>query len=218
MAAGQGFLAAIAADFLRAYPDIAIEWHLRDDPLDMSAGGYDLWIRAGELHREDLVVRHIYRVDRALVMAPGQPEAAHPRELQARAAVRLSTFVPGTIELTHESGEKFRLRQRAVFTTDNLYAARTAVLQGAGYAVLPLWCMHAQLAQGALVRVCDPWLPPSVTFSLAYAPSRGRLPRVAKLIEHMRQQLQDDKGLGVAFIREAGATESIKRIGHRPRR
>ena len=218
VAAGQGFLAAIAADFLRAYPDIAIEWHLRDDPLDMSAVGYDLWIRAGELHREDLVVRHIYRVDRALVMAPGQPEAAHPRELQARAAVRLSTFVPGTIELTHESGEKFRLRQRAVFTTDNLYAARTAVLQGAGYAVLPLWCMHAQLAQGALVRVCDPWLPPSVTFSLAYAPSRGRLPRVAKLIEHMRQQLQDDKGLGVAFIREAGATESIKRIGHRPRR
>ena len=218
VAAGQGFLAAIAADFLRAHPDIAIEWHLRDDALDVSSGGYDLWIRAGELHRDDLVVRHIYRVERALVAAPGQPEAVHPRELQARPAVRLSTFVPGTVELTDMSGVTFRLRQRTVFTTENLYAARTAVLQGAGYAVLPLWCMHAQLVQGMLVRVCDPWRPPAITFSLAYAPSRGRLPRVAKLIEHMQRELQDDKGLGVAFIREAGATDSIKRLGHRPRR
>ena len=40
----------------------------------------------------------------------------------------------------------------------------------------------------------------------------------AKLIEHMRKELQDDKGLGVAFIREAGATDSIKRLGQRPRR
>ena len=127
------------------------------------------------------------------------------------AAVRLSTFVPGTVELTNGSGETFQLRQHAVFTTDNLYAARTAVLEGVGYAVLPLWCMHAQLAQGALVWVCKPWLPPALTLSLAYAPNRGRSPRVAALIEHIRKELQDDQGLGVAFLRKAGAIESKQR-------
>ena len=212
IAIGQGFLAAIAARFLRTHPEVAIEWHLRDNAVDVTAGGYDLWIRVGEVHRDDLVVRHIYRVQRAIVMAPGQPDVAHPRELQSMAAVRLSTFVPGTVEMTNGSGGTFQLRQRAVFITDNLYAARTAVVEGVGYAVLPLWCMQTHLGQRALVRVCKLWSPPDITLSLAYAPSRGRSVRVAALIEHIRKELQDDQGLGVAFLRETGAMESVTRL------
>ncbi|MBE7190818.1 LysR family transcriptional regulator, partial [Jatrophihabitans endophyticus] len=141
LAIGQGFLAAIAARFLRAHPEVAIEWHLRDDAVDPTAEGYDLWIRAGEVGRDDLVVRHVYCVERAIVAADGHA-VSHPRELQRLPAVRLSTFVPGTVELTDDGGSSYKLRQRAAFTTDNLYAALTAALGGVGYAVLPLWCMH----------------------------------------------------------------------------
>lgn len=218
IAAGQGFLAVIAARFLRAHSDVEIEWHLRDDAVDVTAGGYDLWIRAGEVHRDDLVVRNVYRVERAVVAAAGRPRVSHPRELQPMTAVRLSTFVPGTVELTDADGDTFQLRQRTMFTTDNLYAARTAVLEGIGYAVLPLWCMHGLLARQALVRVCEPWRPADVTLSIAYAPSRGRSRRVAALMEHMRRELQDDQGLGIAFLREAGAMESVTRVGRRTRR
>ncbi|WP_428483276.1 LysR family transcriptional regulator [Rhodopila sp.] len=218
VAVGQGFLAVIAARFLRAHPAIAIEWHLRDDLVDVTAEGYDLWIRVGEVHRDDLVVRHIYRVERAIVTAAGRPEVSHPRELQPTPAVRLSTFVPGVVELTDGSGVTFQLRQRVMFTTDNLYAALTAVLQGVGYAVLPLWCMHAQLAQGALRRVCEPWRPADVTLSIAYAPNRGRSSRVAALMAHIQKELQDDQGLGVAFLRAAGAMDSVTRIGRLVRR
>lgn len=218
IATGGGFLAVIAARFLRAHPDIAIEWHLRDDTVDVTSGGYDLWIRVGEIHRDDLVVRHIYQIERAIVTAAGRPEVSHPRELQTTPAVRLSTFVPGRVELTDASGAGFQLRQRVMFNTDNLYAARTAVLEGVGYAVLPLWCMHAQLAQGALVRVCKPWRPAAVTLSIAYAPSRGRSPRVAALIAHIHEELQDNHGLGVAFLRAVGATDSVTRIGRPARR
>ena len=208
----------IAARFLRAHPDIAIEWHLRDDTVDVTAGGYDLWIRVGEIHRDDLVVRHIYRIERAIVTAAGRPEVSHPRELQSAPAVRLSTFVPGVVELTDGSGAVFQLRQRVMFNTDNLYAARTAVLEGVGYGVLPLWCMHAQLAQGALLRVCEPWRPADVTLSIAYAPSRGRSRRVAALMAHIQKELQDDQGVGVAFLRAAGAKGSVTRIGRVDRR
>ena len=41
IAIGQGFLAAIAARFLCAHPEAAIEWHLRDDAVDVTASGYD---------------------------------------------------------------------------------------------------------------------------------------------------------------------------------
>lgn len=212
VAIGQSVLAAIAARFLRAHPEIELEWHLRDDVVDLTAAGYDLWIRVGEVRRDDLVVRHIYRIERAIVMAPGWPEVEHPRELQSRAAIRLATFVPGTIELTNGDGEKFQLRQRVVFTTDNLFAVLSAALEGAGYAVLPLWCMHAQLARGSLMRPCKAWRSPAVTLSLAYAPGRSRSPRVAALIEHIRKELQEDAGMGVAFLRQAGATDSVSRL------
>ena len=214
IAIGGDFLAVIAARFARAHPDVAVEWHLRDDLVDVTAGGYDLWIRAGEIHREDLVVRHIYQVERAVVTAAVNPMVSHPRELQPGPAVRLSTFVPGTVEMTDGGGTVFKLRQRVMFTTDNLYAARAAVLEGVGYAVLPLWCVHAQLAQGTLVRACQPWRPPGITLSIAYAPSRARSPRVAALMAHIQKELQDDHGLGIAFLRAAGATDSVARIGH----
>ena len=211
IAAGQGFLAAIAAGFVRNHPHVELEWHLRDDAVDVITGGYDLWIRAGEMQRDDIVVRQIYRVERSIVAAPVGAATTHPEELRCRAAVRLSTFVPSTIELTND-GEKFRLRQKAVFTTDNLYAARTAVLEGVGYAVLPLWCVQAQLSQGALIRICEPWQPPAIMLSLAYAPSRSRSTRVAALIRHFREGLQDDLGLGVAFIREMGASSGVTHV------
>ena len=218
IAIGQSFLAVIAARFLRSHPDLAIEWHLRDDAMDVTAAGYDLWIRAGDVRREDLVVHHIYRIERAIVAMAGHCAVEHPRELQAMPAVRLTTFVPGTIALTHDSRETFQLRHRDVFTTDNLYAARTAVLEGVGYAVLPLWVLQVQLREGRLVRLCPSWRPPDITLSLAYAPSRGRSARVTALIDQIRSELQDDRGVGVEFLREAGALDSVRRLERRSRR
>ena len=211
IATGGTFLAVIAARFQRAHPDVAIEWHLRDDRVDVIAQGYDLWIRVGDVHREDLVVRDVYRIQRAIVAAAGWSYVSHPSELQSMPAVRLSTFVPGTVELTND-GETYQLRQRAMFTTDNLHAACSAVLEGVGYAVLPLWRLQDDIARGVLVSLCDAWRPPAVTLSVAYAPNRKQSPRVAALIAHMHKELQDDKGLGIAFLRKANALESVTRV------
>ena len=213
VAVGQEFLAKIAARFLKLHPGLAIEWHLRDDAVDVTAGGYDVWVRVGEIHREDLVVQHVYRVERAIVSAPGGSSGAHPSELEGRPAVRYSTFVSGTVELAHGDAT-CRLRQRAVFVTDNLYAARSAVEEGVGYAVLPLWSVQTRIAGGALMRLCEPWRAADVTVSLAYAPSRSKSPRVAAFLAYMRSELQDDRGAGVAFLREMGAMESVTRLGH----
>lgn len=211
VAVGQSVLAAIVARFLREHPGLAVDWHLRDDQVDVTAEGYDLWIRAGDVRRDDLVVQHIYRVERAIVAAPERFAAVHPRELETAPAVRLAAFVPGAVELTRADGETFRLRQRASLTTDNLHAALTATLEGVGYAVLPFWCMHAPLAEGRLVRLCDAWRPPPLPFSLAFAPGRSRSPRLAALIERMRYELQDDRGLGIAYFRQVGAIDDAGR-------
>ncbi len=215
IAAGQGFLAEIVARFLNRHPDIRIDWELRDDAVDVTSAGYDLWIRVGEIHRDDLIVREIYRVERALVATPGFSPVEHPRELQPARAVRLRTFVPGAIELLNDAGEAYVLRQAAVFTTDNLYAARTAVLAGVGYAVLPLWCIQPELHRGDIVQVVAKWRPRPVTLSLANAPSSNRSVRVKALVNHIRAELSSDEGLGIAFLREVGALASVALLGTR---
>jgi DNA-binding transcriptional LysR family regulator len=92
------------------------------------------------------------------------------------------------------------------------------VLEGVGYAVLPLWVLQVQLREGRLVRLCPSWRPPDITLSLAYAPSRGRSARVTALIDQIRSELQNDRGVGVEFLREAGALDSVRRLERRSRR
>ena len=213
IAMGQGFLVEIVARFLRRHPGIRIDWDLRDDALDVTSAGYDLWIRAGDIHRDDLIVREIYRVERAIIVTPDFPAVSHPSELQSARAVRLRTFVPGTIELVNDAGETYMLRQAPVFTTDNLYAARTAVLMGVGYAVLPLWCVQPELLRGDVVPAVQQWRPPPVTLSLANAPSSNGSARVKALVEHIRAELSSEAGLGIAFLKAVGAMDTVALLG-----
>jgi DNA-binding transcriptional LysR family regulator len=189
IAIGQSLLASVVSRFIKGHPGVTLEWNLRDDAVDVTAAGYDLWIRAGDVRGDDLVVREIYYVRRAIVVSPTYSVVDHPRDLQTTNAVRLATSVPSSIKLTHESGDTFVLKQSAVFTTDNLYAARAAVLEDAGYAILPLWIVQSDLNRGALVQTCRTWRPPDVTLSLAYAPNGRRSARVKALIDYMKAEL-----------------------------
>ena len=209
IALGQGVLASIAARFIKDHPGVMIDWDLRDDAVDLVAAGYDLWIRAGEIRRDDLVVRAIYSAQRAIVTAPCHESVAHPRSLQAKGAVRLSTFVPSSIELTSEGGSVFVLRQKAAFTTDNLYAAHTAVLEGVGYAILPLWLVQADLHRGTLLRTCRAWRPPDVTLSLAYPPNPRRPARIDAFADRLKAELTRQDGLGITFLETFQAKDTV---------
>lgn len=71
VAIGQTILADIAAHFLLEHRGITLDWRLIDEPGDLSAGGYDLWIKAGPI-----------RVGTTPMPAPNA--RAHPSELTSR--------------------------------------------------------------------------------------------------------------------------------------
>ena len=200
IAVGQSLLATIVARFIRLHPDITVDLELRDDHLSFSSSAYDLWIRAGGLDKDELVVREITYARRAVVAAADLPKVEHPEDLQTTNAVRLSTFVPPSIELRHIDGERFTLKQRCVFTTDNLYAAHEAVREGVGYAVLPLWAVFSDLDRGLLVHACPAWMPDPVVLSLAYSPDRKRPARVSALIRYLESELTRADGAASSFF------------------
>ena len=209
VAIGQNLLASIAARFIRQHPGVTIKWTLSDEPIDPTPNGCDLWIRAGELPTDTLVVRELWHVRRAIVAPPSHPPVNHPGSLVSDEAVRISTFVPEAIELTHREGERFTLRQHPVFSANNLFAVRAALLEGLGYGVLPLWAVQRDLARGALVRLCADWSPPIVVLALAYPTGRARPRRLVALLEFVRAELTKAGGSGIAFLDEADARSSV---------
>ena len=209
IAAGQTLLASIVARFVRDNPGVTIEWTLNDELIDFTAEGCDLWIRAGELPADNLVVRDLWQIERAIVAAPTHPLVEHPSELAGSTAVRTRTFVPEAVELTRRDGERHLLRQSSAFLVDNLFAARAVLLEGLGYGILPLWAVQRDFARGALVRLCSAWSPPVVKLSLAYPPDRSRPRRLAALLDFIKAELLGAGGMGIAFLEERDARDSV---------
>ena len=210
IAAGQTLLASIVARFVRDNPGVTIDWTLNDELIDLTAEGCDLWIRAGELPADHLVVRDLWQIERAIVAAPAHPPVDHPSDLASSTAVRTRTFVPEAVELTRSDGEHYLLRQSSAFLVDNLFAARAALLEGLGYGILPLWAVQRDFARGALVRLCSAWSPPAVKLSLAYPPGRSRPRRLVALLEFIKSELLSAGGLGIAFLDERDARGSVR--------
>ena len=209
IAIGQNLLALLVSRFLLRHPGITIDMDLRDDTFDLLKTKYDVWLKAGTAP-DNLVVQDIYRAARLIVAAPHSFKATHPRELADAKAVRLRTFVPRTIWLTHTSGERFSLSQTTAFTSDHLEAVRMAVLQGVGFAVLPLWAVKSDLEQGRLVGLCSGWEPPFVKFSIAFPPDPKRPARVHGLIRFLRDELTRANGFGIVYLRHLGIADAVQ--------
>ena len=48
-----------------------------------------------------------------------------------------------------------------------IYAAHAAVLEGAGFAVLPFWIAKPDIERGKLIRLCEDWEAEPIVLSIA---------------------------------------------------
>jgi DNA-binding transcriptional LysR family regulator len=189
VAIGQTILADIAARFLLDHPGITLDWRLIDEPGDLAAAGYDLWIRAGPISDETLIVQDLRRSERTIVGNAAHPRVQHPTELNRRNAVQLVTYVSRHVSLETDDGRSATLRLRPAFATDNIYAALAAVRHGVGYGILPYWVVQKDLDDGSLIELCPAWRPPAITLCIAYPQARFRPARVKIFIDFLRSQL-----------------------------
>jgi molybdate transport repressor ModE-like protein len=189
VAIGQTILADIAAQFLLDHPDVTLDWRLIDEPGDLAGEGYDVWIRAGPISDESLIVHDLRRSERTIVANAAHARVQHPNELNRRSAVQLVTYMSRHISLETDDGRSTTLRLRPAFATDNIYAALAAIKRGVGYGILPYWVVQKYLDAGSLVELCPAWRPPAITLCIAYPQARFRPARVKLLIDYLRTQL-----------------------------
>jgi DNA-binding transcriptional LysR family regulator len=189
IAIGQTVLATIAARFVVRHPAVNIDWHVTDEPGNLTAGGYDVWIHAGPIRQLDLVVRHLWRVERTVAAAASFRRVSDPKALERLASVVVPTFLSGEVELAGPRNSKAVVKLSPAFKTDNIYAMIEAVRQGVGYGVLPFWAIQDDLDSGRLIELCPEWRPPFLMLSVAYPPSRYRPVRISAFVDYLRAEL-----------------------------
>ena len=87
------------------------------------------------------------------------------------------------------TGESRTVPFRARFSTDSLYALRSAALGGMGACAGSAWLLAEDVARGELVHLAPHWQPAALPIWITY-PQAGHYPsRLLRFVEAMRKSV-----------------------------
>lgn len=192
---GQERLIAPLAHYLQQHSGMTVEWLLHDDRAihDYIAAGIDCAIQVGEVTDPGLVAIPLAEVPRIVVAAPSllgtRAIPQEPAELAELPWLALRTYYRTEVELTHDpSGKHKRFAIQPRFSTDSLYALRSAAIQGVGVAIGSRWLMTEALARNELVQLAPAWQAAPLPVSLVYPYARFYPARLRRFIELIRAE------------------------------
>ena len=167
--------------FLATYPEVHLEVHVGDAPIDIVAEGYDAGIGPQDRAAADMIATRLTGpMKMALVGAPAyfarQRTPRTPDDLTRQSCIqyRLATGSPLVWELVR-SGKMRRISvDGRVMVNDAALATRAAV-DGLGIAYTPEALAEPFLRSGQLVRVLEDWSP-SFEGLFVYYPGHRQVP------------------------------------------
>lgn len=143
-------IAPLLPRFLDLYPELQLELHLHDKPVDLVAEGVDVAIRIGALDDSSLIARKCGDVRLKLVASPVFLE----RQGAPQSLDDLPSF-PCLIDMTTRQGRRWPIGRR--IPVDGPVAAndgeiiRRMALAGLGISLLPDFFVETDIAEGHLV-------------------------------------------------------------------
>jgi DNA-binding transcriptional LysR family regulator len=190
---GASVIAPLTATFLQAWPAVRVELDLTNRMVDLVDEGFDLAIRIGEIHQEDLVARYLAPYRMVICAAPAYLARYGTRE--AGRSRRSSLPVPYGLDRPQRvaaagHGGEVRWKRDAVLRCNDGYALRQAAIAGAGLLMQPEVLADA-LASGSLVRVLEAWTPQPRPVHLLWRQDRRPLPKLTQFIAHLQQGMPD---------------------------
>ncbi len=169
-------LAEAMASFNLRYPEVRIEVHVSDRPVDLTGERFDFALRGNRVASESVIVRKIASSFLVLVARPELMEEASFDELLT------SGRVIDPAEVLEEVGQG---GGAPVYRTRNLQLALALVLNGGVAGILPKSMCVEFLADGRLAEAACPVDLPELPL-FAVLPSRRFIPkRVRLLVDHL---------------------------------
>lgn len=191
---GVRTLAPMLPDFMSAYPDVEIDLHIADDPVDMIGGGFDMAIRLGPAPDSSMRISRLVSIPILVVASPaffetyGRP--AHPDELARLPTLEYSHILLGPEwVLDHPEHGSCEVRVTPRIRINNAAAALPVVIAGQAIARMPEVYIRDELEDGRLVDALPGWRPAPLPVNVITPPGKARPARVRVFIDFLRTQL-----------------------------
>jgi LysR family transcriptional regulator, transcriptional activator for dmlA len=176
---GRKHVAPVLSRFARRFPDVEVQLHLTDRPVNLVEQGFDLQLRFGELPDARLTARLLARNRRVLCASPAYlrraGEPASPRELAQHAClfIRESEETFGTWHL-RAGARTETVKVRGPLASNDGECVFQWALDGHGILMRSLWESAPMLRSGRLRTVLPEWSLPSADVYAVF-PTRSHL-------------------------------------------
>ncbi|WP_151637179.1 LysR substrate-binding domain-containing protein [Noviherbaspirillum aerium] len=164
---GRRHLMPVISAFARKFPDVEVQMHLSDRPVNLAEHGFDIGIRFGELPDTRMTARKLASNRRFICASPsylgqrGMP--LHPRELSKHECIflRESDETYGTWHFNCK-GRQETVKVRGQLNTNDGESALGWALEGHGIVIRSEWDVSAYLRSGRMKKILEDWdLPPA---------------------------------------------------------
>lgn len=189
---GRVHIAPALSAFARAFPEVEVQLHLTDRPVNLVEQGFDAVVRFGDLPDSRLTARQLLANQRVLCASPeylalaGEP--TQPADLLAHQCIviRESDETYGTWHLRHGERQE-TLKVRGMLSTNDGAAATTWALEGHGVLMRSEWDVAPHLAAGRLQRVLAAWALPAADVTLVYPTKSDLSAKTRALAEFLKE-------------------------------
>ena len=195
---GVKVMAPLLPEFLKTYPEVAIDLHLSDATVDLIGDGFDAGLRIARLPDSSLIARRLCPMPRYTVAAPsylkrnGRP--THPMHLADHKCFGYAYLSnPNVWHYTNAAGEEVSVRPAGPLRVNNGEALLPAVLAGLGIADLPEFIVGDAIASGKVEVILKGWKQPEGAVHLVTPPGGPRPARVEVLAEFLVKQFAKGK-------------------------
>ena len=185
---GRKYITPALSRFAGLYPEVEVQLHLSDRPVNLIEQGFDVAIRFGELSDSRLTARLLARNQRLLCASPlylkraGVPQ--HPRELGAHNCIFIregdETF--GTWHLSSGS-EHESVKVRANLSTNDGGSALEWALQGHGILMRSQWDIADHLRRKELLPVLADWATPAADIYVVFQMANQLPAKIRALVD-----------------------------------
>ena len=198
MTFGVKAVAPILPEFLKQYPNVAIDLHLSDAMVDLIGEGFDAGLRIASLPDSSLIARLLCAMPRFTVAAPaylkrhGRP--THPMHLAEHKCLGYAYLsTPGAWQYTNAAGEQASVRPAGPLRVNNGEALMPALLAGLGIADLPEFIVGDAIASGEVEVILKGWHQREGAVHLVTPPGGPRPARVEVLADFLAKQFAKGK-------------------------
>ncbi len=176
------YLRPVLQSFLRAYPDILLDLHLEDRPVDLIGENYDAALRISAMEDSSLIARRLAPVRVSVVGAPayfaarGRPR--RPEDFAAHSCFVYANLAAPIWRFTGPDGERVQVRVEPRLRYNNGDVIECLLRDGLGVALQPDFIYWRDVQEGALEIVLPEWRAPDLQLHLLTAPGPAQTRRL----------------------------------------